>query len=107
MGGEGGGGEAGSGIHCRQRLLGVIVVHEGLLNVKVWGQQVLVELHVGGDQFEGGEEESADGAAVHEGAGVRLQVANHGGAPSEEAQAHFALVWLLPSVDAQVVGELP
>lgn len=38
---------------------------------------------------------------------MRLQVADHGGAASEEAQTHLALVGFLPSVDAKVVGELP
>lgn len=84
----------------------VVIVHEGLLNVEVRGQAVLVQLHVRGDQLEGGEVEAADGAAVHEGAGVRLQVADHGGATAEEAQAHLALVGLLARVDPQVVGEL-
>ena len=38
---------------------------------------------------------------------MRLQVADHGGTASEEAQAHLALVGFLPGMDAQVVGELP
>lgn len=38
---------------------------------------------------------------------MRLQVADHGGAASEEAQTHLALVGFLPSMDSQVVGELP
>lgn len=66
-----------------------------------------MELHVGRYQLESGEVEAADGAAVHEGAGVRLQVADHGGASSEEAQTHLALVGLLPRVDPEVVRELP
>lgn len=38
---------------------------------------------------------------------MRLQVADHGGAPPEEAQTHFTLVGFLPGVDTEVVGELP
>lgn len=90
-----------------QRLFRVIVVHEGLLNLEVWRQLVLMELHVRGHQLHGGEEKVAHGAAVHEGAGVRLQVADHSGAASEEAQTHLALVGFLSGVDSEVVGELP
>lgn len=96
-----------SGFRRRQRLFGVVVVHEGLLDVEVWRQVFLMELHVRRHQLEGGEVEAAHGAAVHEGAGVRLQVADHGGAAPEEAQTHLALVGFLPGVDAEVVGELP
>lgn len=89
-----------------QRLFRVIVVHEGLLDVEVRGQVVFVQLHVRRHQLQRGEEEATDGAAVHESAGVRLQVADHGGTASEEAQTHFALIRFLPRVDADVVGEL-
>jgi len=104
-----GGGRRGntSGVHVGQRLLRVIIVHEGLLDVEVRGQVVRVELHVRRHHFQRGEEKAADRAAVHERSGVRLQVADHGGAPSEEALADFALVGFLPGVDAEVVGELP
>lgn len=35
-----------SGIHGGQRFFRVVVVHEGLLDVEIGGQMVLVELHV-------------------------------------------------------------
>lgn len=84
----------------------MVVVHERLLQVEVWRQVVLVKLHVRRDHLERGKVEAADSAAVHEGTSVCLQVADHGGTPAEEAQAHLTLVGLLSSVNAQVVGEL-
>lgn len=96
-----------SGVHSGQRFFRVIIVHEGLLDVEVRRQMVFVELHVRRHQLQCGEVKAADGAAVHEGAGVRLQVADHGGAASEEAQTDFALVGFLSGVDAEVIGELP
>ena len=62
----------------------MIIVHERLLYVEVRRQVVFVELHMRGDHLECGEVEAADGAAVHEGAGMRLQVADHGGTTAEE-----------------------
>lgn len=35
-----------SGVHSGQRFFRVIIVHEGLLDVEVRGQVVLVELHM-------------------------------------------------------------
>lgn len=96
-----------SGVHSGQRFFRVIIVHEGLLDVEVRRQVVLVELHMRRHQLQRGEVKAADSAAVHQSAGVRLQVADHGGAASEEAQADFALVGFLPGVDAEVIGELP
>lgn len=66
-----------------------------------------MQLHVRGHELQCREVKAADGTAVHECAGVRLQVADHCGAASKETQTHFALVGFLSSVDAQVVGELP
>lgn len=90
-----------------QWFFGVIIVHKCLLNGEVRWQLVLVQLHVCGHQLEGGEVKATDGAVVHQGPGVCLQMADHGGAASEEAMTHFALVGFLPGVDAEVVSELP
>lgn len=95
-----------SGVHSGQWLLGVVIVHERLLDVEVRRKLALVRLHVRRHQLQGGEVEAAHGAAVHQRACVCLQVADHGGAAAEEAQAHLALVRLLPCVDAQVIREL-
>lgn len=84
----------------------MVIVHKGLLNVEVWRQVVLVELHMRRHHLQCGEVEAADGAAVHESTGVRLKMADHSGAAAEEAQTHLALVRFLSSVDAEVIGEL-
>lgn len=50
----------------------MVIIHKGLLDVEIGRQLVFMELHVRGNHLERGEKQAADGAAVHEGARVRL-----------------------------------
>lgn len=61
-----------SRVHGRYGFFGVVVIHESLLYVKIGWQLVFVKLHVRGDHLKRGEEQAADGAAIHERTRVRL-----------------------------------